>query len=207
MSTLTGQDRCDDYTGRALPGVYLLEPSEDNFSISLRRRGELQLDVTRIQFPLAPSAAGTFNNSQGKTVRGQGHTIDCTRPSYFGRDVYIQHLYMILGRAQSLQYSLFRNFPTLENGDVDWSFFENGPPQYIADFLDRLEAGKSMKMLTRWRCPRWRPGGAGPGRSESVRLADFDSSLRCCGHLTTVCFLIHDSYPGCRSDVFEMIYV
>ena len=75
---------------------------------------------------------------------------------------------MILGRAQSLQYSLFRNFPTMENGDVDWSLFENGPPQYIADFLHRLEAGKSMKMLARWRCPRWRSGGAGPGRSEVV---------------------------------------
>ena len=81
MNTLTRQDRFDDYTGRTLPGVYLLEPSEDSFSISLRRRGELHLDVTRIQFPLAPLAAGTFNNSQGKTVRGQGHTIDCTRPS------------------------------------------------------------------------------------------------------------------------------
>ena len=143
---LTGQDRFDDYTGQTLPGVYLLEPSEDNFSISLRRRGELHLDVTRIQFPLAPLAAGTFNNSQGKTVRNQGHTIDCTRPSYFSRDVYIQHLYMILGRAQALQYSLFRNFPTTENGDVDWSLFENGPPQYIADFLHRLEAGKSIKI-------------------------------------------------------------
>ena len=145
-NTLTGQDRFDDYTGRALPGVYLLEPSEDTFNISLRRRGELHLDVTRIQFPLAPLAAATFNNSQGKTVRDQGHTIDCTRPSYFSRDVYIQHLYMILVRAQALQYSLFRNFPTTENGDVDWSLFENGPPQYIADFLHRLEAGKSIKI-------------------------------------------------------------
>ena len=53
---------------------------------------------------------------------------------------------MILGRAQALQYSLFRNFPTTENGDVDWSLFENGPPQYIADFLHRLEAGKSIKI-------------------------------------------------------------
>ena len=138
------EDRSDDYTGRALPGVYLLEPSEDTFNISLRRRGELHLDVTRIQFPLAPLAAGTFNNSQGKTVRDQGHTIDCTRPSYFSRDVYIQHLYMILGRAQALQYSLFRNFPTTENGDVDWSLFENGPPQYIADFLHRLEEVASV---------------------------------------------------------------
>ena len=50
-NTLTGQDRFDDYTGRTLPGVYLLEPSEDTFNISLRRRGELHLDVTRIQFP------------------------------------------------------------------------------------------------------------------------------------------------------------
>jgi hypothetical protein len=145
-NTLPGHDRFDDYTGRALPGVYLLEPSEDTFNISLRRRGELHLDVTRIQFPLAPLAAGTFNNSQGKTVRNQGHTIDCTRPSCCSRDVYIQHLYMILGRAQALQYSLFRNFPTTENGDVDWSLFENGPLQYIADFLHRLEAGKSIKI-------------------------------------------------------------
>ena len=123
-----------------LPGVYLLEPSEDTFHLTVRRRGELHLEITRIQFPLAPLSAGTFNNSQGKTVRNQGHTIDCVRPSYFSRDVYIQHLYMILGRAQALEYSLFRNFPVTDNDDIDWSLFECGPPHYIADFLDRLEA-------------------------------------------------------------------
>ena len=57
------------------------------------------LDVTRIQYPLAPLAAGTYNNDQGKTIKGvDGHTIDFSKPDYFSADDYTQHLYMILGR-------------------------------------------------------------------------------------------------------------
>ena len=136
------QDRGDDYSGAGLPGVYFLQPVEDNFVMTVRRRGELRLDVTRIQFPLAPLAAGTYNNSQGKTVRGQGHTIDLQRPHYFTRDVYLQHLYMILGRSTELAFSLYRNMPMCEaTGEIDWSLFECGPPHFVSDFLSRLEAG------------------------------------------------------------------
>ena len=48
---------------------------------------------------------------------------------------------MILGRATSLNHSLFRNLPLSEDGqDIDFTVFENGPPRYIAEFLQRLEA-------------------------------------------------------------------
>ena len=140
------QDRGDDYSGAGLPGVYFLQPVEDNFVMTVRRRGDLRLDVTRVQFPLAPLAAGTYNNSQGKTVRGQGHTIDLQRPHYFTRDVYLQHLYMILGRSTELAFSLYRNMPMCETtGEIDWSLFECGPPHFVSDFLSRLEVGSLKK--------------------------------------------------------------
>ena len=48
------QDRGDDYTGEGLPGIWHLDPSEDNYRLRIRRRGEVYLDVTRVQYPLAP---------------------------------------------------------------------------------------------------------------------------------------------------------
>ena len=92
-----------------------------------------------MQLPLAPLSAGTYNNAQGKTIKGVGHTIDLSKPQYFSADDYTQHLYMILGRSQALEYSLLRNVPEDAHGDVDFSIFESGPPAYIAQFLDRLE--------------------------------------------------------------------
>ena len=74
-----------------------------------------------------------------QSKKGVGHTIDLSKPQYFSADDYTQHLYMILGRSQALEYSLLRNVPEDEHGDVDFSIFESGPPAYIAQFLDRLE--------------------------------------------------------------------
>lgn len=99
------------------------------------------MDVTRVQYPLAPWNAGTYNNQQGKTVRDCGHTVDMAKPDYFTSDEFTQHIYMILGRSTCLQHSLFRNLPMLEDlSDFDFSVFEHGPPSYIAEFLKRLEA-------------------------------------------------------------------
>ena len=105
------------------------------------------MTVTRVQFGLAPSKAGSYNNAQGKTVREAdgtplGHCIDFTKPDYFTDEEYTQHVYMILGRARSMQWSLFRNLPTTADGDVDFAVFENGPPLYISQFLRQLEAGR-----------------------------------------------------------------
>ena len=99
------------------------------------RREEIYLDVTRVQYPLAPWMAGTYNNQQGKTVRNMGHTVDFSKPDDFTKDEYTQHVYMILGRATCLEWSLFRNLPMLEDGsDIDFTVFEHGPPGYIASF-------------------------------------------------------------------------
>eukprot|EP00435_Cladocopium_sp_Y103_P036594 s119_g9.t1 len=113
------QERGDDYTGQGLPGIWHLDPCEDEFKLRIRRRGEIYLDVTRVQYPLAPWMAGTYNNQQGKTARNMGHTIDFSKPDYFTADEYIQHVYMILGRATRLQWSLFRNLPMLPDGSDD----------------------------------------------------------------------------------------
>lgn len=73
-------------------------------------------------------------------MRRQGHTIDCARPSYFSLEKYIQHVYMILGRAQALECSLFRNLPTTDDGGLGRAFFESGLLQYTPDLLYRLTA-------------------------------------------------------------------
>ena len=87
------KDRGDDYSEQGLPGIWHLDPSEDTFRLRIRRRGEIYLDVTRVQYPVAPWMAGTYNNQQGKTVRYMGHTIDFSKPDYFTNDEYTQHVY------------------------------------------------------------------------------------------------------------------
>ena len=74
-----------------------------------------KLNMTRCQIPGAPERVGTYQNMQGKTVRSAdrtplGHTIDLRKPDYMTDSEYQQHLYMILGRGISLDYTLLRNF-------------------------------------------------------------------------------------------------
>ena len=121
--------------------------------MTVRRGGQFSVTVTRVQFGLAPSKAGTYNNAQGKTIREAdgtplGHCIDFSKPDYFTDEEYTQHVYMILGRARCMQWSLFRNLPTGADGDVDFAVFENGPPSYISQFLGELEAGHAWHQLT-----------------------------------------------------------
>ena len=53
--------------------------------------------------------------------------------------IYKQHLYMILGRARSLDWCLFRNFPQTADGEPDWELFQTGPPQFLVHFFVALE--------------------------------------------------------------------
>ena len=52
---------------------------------------------------------------------------------------YFQHIYMILGRAQKLEWELIRSFPMTDEGEPDWGVFENGPPDYICEVFSILE--------------------------------------------------------------------
>ena len=52
-----------------------------------------------------------------------------------GRAEFYQHLYMGLVRAETLDRLLISNFPRDEAGDLGWSFFEEGPPQYLVQFM------------------------------------------------------------------------
>ena len=65
--------------------------------MTVRRGGQFSVTVTRVQFGLAPSKAGTYNNAQGKTIREAdgtplGHCIDFTKPDYFTDEEYTQHV-------------------------------------------------------------------------------------------------------------------
>ena len=106
------------------------------------------MDVTRYGLGLAPERQITYNNFQGKTVRLPdkspiGLTVDLQQPNYMKGESagdYWQHLYMILGRARKLSWMLLRNLPRKADGEVDWSFFESGPPPYVEEAMERLEA-------------------------------------------------------------------
>ena len=96
------------------------------------------------QIPLTHEDDMTFQNVQGKTVRGpegqpKGLVLDMFKPGYMCKEEYFQHLYMGLGRARKLCWMLLRNFPTSEDGQLDWSIFEEGPPQYLVEFTEALE--------------------------------------------------------------------
>ena len=100
--------------------------------------------MTRHQIPLAPERVGTYQNQQGKTIRGPedeplGHTVDLRKPPYLSKDDYKQHLYMILGRAKALRWILLHHFPMDDDDLPDWSWFETGPPTYLLALFDALQ--------------------------------------------------------------------
>ena len=114
------------------------------------------LEASRSQLPLAPEFIVTFQNIQGQTVRGpdkqpKGLVLDLFRPQNMGfatgedgladdgRAEFYQHVYMGMGRAESLDRILLRNFPKDEAGQPDWKFFEQGPPEFLVHFMRELE--------------------------------------------------------------------
>ena len=109
-------------------------------------RKDILLECSRTQIPLAPQLIVTFQNIQGQTIRGpdkepKGLVLDLFPPwnmnftkekdgaAEDGRAEFDQHVYMGLGRAETLDRILIRNSPRDEAGDLDWSFFEEGPAQ------------------------------------------------------------------------------
>ena len=124
------------------------------------------IDVASCQIPLTHEDDMTFRNAQGKTIRGpekqpKGFVLDMYRPSHWsnkddGRpsDEYFQHVYMGLGRAQKLDWMLLRNFPTTEEGELDWAIFERGPPKFLREFMEALEQRFRVTMPRMLRCQR-----------------------------------------------------
>jgi len=158
-------DACsDDYTGRDKPGVWHLEPKQDTWDLpvdavtTIDHPGAFRpkrvkataktlatVEVTSCQIPLTHEDDMTYQNIQGKTVRGpegqpKGLVLDLFRPGYMGPDEYFQHLYMGLGRARKLEWMLLRSFPLDGGGELDWSIFEKGPPEYLCEFMVALES-------------------------------------------------------------------
>ena len=141
------------------PGAFLVEPQGDTWVLDyrtsmhinhhltagrVRQTKKTKVTVRRFQVPLAPERVGTYQGQQGKTIRGAdkeplGHTIDLRRPAYMEVGEYKQHLYMILGRARSLDWCIFQNFPWTPEGGADWSLFETGPPDFLVHFFRVLE--------------------------------------------------------------------
>ena len=147
-----------DYTGTSRPGVFFLEPVGDSWTlryrlsttvlhphaIKKRRTQIVPVAMTRYQIPAAPETVGTYQNFQGKTVQGSsgepcGHTIDMMKPDYMSMNEYKQHVYMILGRAKKLEWTLLKNFPCDEDGEFELDVFETGPPEYIVRNMEELE--------------------------------------------------------------------
>ena len=77
--------------------------------------------------------------------------LDLLRPDYLAPAEYFQYVYMGVGRARKLDWILLRNFPTSADGELDWSIFEKGPPDFLCDFMEALEdrARKTLPKLLR----------------------------------------------------------
>ncbi|CAK0852500.1 unnamed protein product, partial [Prorocentrum cordatum] len=156
-----------DYTGLKKPGVYHLEPVQDEWELPVTREFTVNhpgaarakpvvakskrkkgLEVTRTQLSWAPEDQLTFQSIQGRTIRGpegepKGFVVDLFRPGTMQGEErqaeYFQHVWMVLGRARRLEWMLLQNFPRDEStGDLDWSILEQGPPDYLIEFMGRL---------------------------------------------------------------------
>ena len=154
----------EDYTGLGKCGVWHVEPMTDTWTLEVKKnftvdhpnvsraqtsKKKPSVDVTRTQLPLAPERPVTLQCIQGTTVRGpEGHpkglVLDLLRPQTVRGEEreseYFQHLYMALGRAQKLEWMLLQNFPHDDQGELDWSIFEKGPPDFLVEFLEALES-------------------------------------------------------------------
>ena len=111
------------------------------------------VEVASVQIPLTHEDDMTFQNVQGKTVRGpenqpKGFVVDLFKPRNHTKEEYFQHLYMVLGRARKLDWLLLRNFPHTPDGELNWSIFEKGPPAYLCEFMAALE-GRARATLPR----------------------------------------------------------
>jgi hypothetical protein len=155
-------DCSEDYTGLGKPGAWHLKPKENKWdlpidtlatinhpgaprpkTVKLRAKRHAEVKVLRCQLSLTHEDDMTYQNAQGKTVRGpedqaKGFVIDLFRPPNMLDEEYFQHVYMIMGRARKLEWVLMRNFPFTPDGEPDRSIFENGPPAYLCEFLDVL---------------------------------------------------------------------
>ncbi|CAK0803316.1 unnamed protein product [Prorocentrum cordatum] len=168
-----------DYTGLGKRGVFHLEPVQDEWELPVARvqtvnrpgaprakqfvvksKQKKGLQVARTQLSWAPEDQLTFQSIQGRTIRGpegqpKGFVVDLFRPGTMQgedrRGEYFQHVWMILGRARKLEWMLLQNFPLDEStGDLDWSILEQGPPDYLIEFLGAaatLSRRTSRRML------------------------------------------------------------
>ena len=162
-----------DYTGLGRPGVWCLQPTKDDWELPisatatkdhpnasgvkpavLKDKRNATAELTRYQVPLTHENVKTFQNIQGSTVKHsdgspEGLVVDLERPRNMGESEYFQHIYMVLGRARSLEHILLRNFPQDEDGMKNWSIFESGPPDYLVEFMKNLKkrAKKTWPML------------------------------------------------------------
>ena len=136
-------DDCwESHTGLGLPRVWHLAPHEDTWMMpaaatvtidhpgaprpkvfkSKTQKGNSN-EVLRFQVPLTHEDVATFQNMQGKKVRGpklaQTPKLVRYRPlqaAQHDTSRVFQHLYMTLGRACKLEWVALRNCPkTVEN--------------------------------------------------------------------------------------------
>ena len=193
-------DSAEDYTGLGKPGVWHLKPTEDKWDlpidtvmtidhpgaprpkvVKMTAKKHSEVKVLRCQVPVTHEDDMTYQNAQGKTVRGpegqaKGFVVDLfKRPSMLDPE-YFQHVYMIMGRARKLDWMLLQNFPSTPDGEPDWTVFENGPPAYLCEFLEVL-GQRARETMPRLLCcqrelnmPAWEkikpcsPDPASPGR-------------------------------------------
>ncbi len=126
-----------DETEKAQPGEPPLPPLRQRlvFVGAVQRTFKRELagtkwTVTRRQVPLASALDRTVQSSQGLTFR-KGVLADLGCLAGANRDDHWLSVYVMLSRATSLDDPLLLRLP-------DLSFFDQGPPPYLREFLETL---------------------------------------------------------------------
>ena len=95
------------------------------------RRNVINVDMKRIQIPLAPEKVRTVQTAQGLSMDAAMMLL--TKPQYMSMDDWWMHLYVMISRVRTSAQILVYDLPPKE-------VFERGPPTWVQQGLCRLEA-------------------------------------------------------------------
>ena len=93
-------------------------------------RTRRKVQISRIQFPLAPEKVRTVQTAQGLSMDSAVMTL--AKPDKMGKDDHWMHVYVMLSRVRTMEQLLLFSLP-------DIKLFEQGPPAFIQEAKQKLE--------------------------------------------------------------------
>jgi hypothetical protein len=134
-------------------GVVLVEPHVSYWKYTTHenltgKRKQADVSMARRQIPLAPEPVRTVQTAQGMSM--DAAMIFMGKPGNMNADDYWMHLYVMISRVRRSAGLLAFDMPAL-------SVFERGPPPWVVEGSEQLEA-ESLKTLAEIRRAREKLG-------------------------------------------------